>query len=435
MFLLPTQSGRLTARKRPICADAAALASCFDFQRPDDLRRRGNQNQMKAGRADSRQRWRHEEVSANQRDLGTSCGRGNPHAVGRQRTGHAHDHLPDVPCTTWSRAEIIAEVAEESQEFGEWVGVSEVADDTIAQYRAQAQHFARVFEYEASFPLLLETRRLRDRVINRLRGHQHVDQARELYLLAAQVCGLLAWQTGDIGYYRAADTNAWTAWMCAEQIGHDGARAWVRVTQAKLAYWDGRYSESALLANDGLRYQSPDSARVFLALFRARALARIGQPEDARQALAHADAERAGVSAPDLLGGVWELTPGRYHGLAASTRLLLDEPERAVSEAAEALALSATAVAGERHLYAELLVRTDQATAYLRQPDLDAAAEALRPVLELTADMRTEPLLQQLRGLRHMLAVPPFAEAPVARGLQEEIETYDRDALPRQITP
>jgi hypothetical protein len=148
-----------------------------------------------------------------------------------------------------------------------------------------------------------------------------------------------------------------------EQAGHDGARAWVRATQAKLAYWDGRYGESALLAEDGLDYVWTDSARVFLALFRTRALARIGQRHDARQALTRADTERAAVSAQDLLGEVWELTPGRYHGLAASTLLLLDEPEDAASEATEALALGAAAPAGERHLYAELLVRTDQAAA------------------------------------------------------------------------
>lgn len=334
-----------------------------------------------------------------------------------------------------TRDEVIADVAGESQEFGEWVAMSEVANDTIEQYRAQARGLARVFEYEASFSLLLETRRLRDRVTARLRGHQRLDQARDLYLLAAQVCGLLAWQTGDLGNYRAADTHAWTAWMCAEQAGHDGARAWVRATQSKLAYWDGRYGESALLAEDGLRYPAADSARVFLALFRARALARTGQREDSRQALAQADAERAQVTSPDLLGGVWELTPARYHGLAATTYLLLDEPVSGVTEAAQALSLGEAAPAGERHLYAEFLVRTDQAEAFLRQPALDGAADALRPVLDLTADLRTEPLLQQLQRLRRTLALPPFANAPLARGLQEEIESYGRDALPRQIAP
>jgi hypothetical protein len=338
-----------------------------------------------------------------------------------------------APSRRLGREELIAAVAAESLEFGEWAGISEVADATISQYRDQARKLARVFEYEASFPLLLETRRLRDRVTTKLRGHARLDQARDLYLLAAQVCGLLAWETGDLGNYRAADTHAWTAWMCAEQAGHNGARAWVRATQAKLAYWDGRYGESARLAEDGLRYATSDSARVFLALFLARALARAGRREDAGSALAVADAERGRVSEPDLLGGVWELTPGRYHGLAAGVRLLLDDADGAVAEATKSLALGSAAPTGERHLYAELLVRTNQAVAHLRQPDLDGAVTALRPVLDLPPDMRTEPLLQQLHLVRGMLALPAFAAAAPAVSLQEEIEIYDHEALPRQI--
>jgi transcriptional regulator with XRE-family HTH domain len=332
------------------------------------------------------------------------------------------------------RDDLIAVVAEESQEFGEWVGMSEVADATIDQYQAQAQRLARVFEYELSFPLLLETRRLRDRLTDRLRGHQRIDQTKDLYLLAAQVCGLLGWMTGDLGNYRAADTHAWTAWMCAEQADHDGARAWVRATQAKLAYWDGRYIESAQLAEDGLRYGSPDSARAFLALFRARALARTGRRDESRQVLALADTERNRATSADLLGGVWELTPARYHGLVAGTMLLLDEPATAVAEAAEAIALAEATPANQRHLYAELLVRTDQAQAHLQQPDLDGASATLQPVLSLSADTRTEPILQQLHRLRRTLSRPELADVPRARELQDEIETYDREAAVRQIT-
>jgi hypothetical protein len=36
----------------------------------------------------------------------------------------------------------------------------------------------------------------------RLRGRHRLDQAKDLYLLAAQTCGLLAWQTGNLGNYR-----------------------------------------------------------------------------------------------------------------------------------------------------------------------------------------------------------------------------------------
>jgi hypothetical protein len=331
------------------------------------------------------------------------------------------------------RDEVISALAAESQDFGEWIGMSEVADATIEQYTDQVKRLARDFEYAPVLPLMLEARQLRARVAFQLRRHQRLSQARELYLLGAQVCGLLAWMTGDLGNYRAADTHAWTAWMCAEQAGHDGARAWVRATQAKLAYWDRRYDESAELAGDGLDHRCADSAHVFLALFRARALARSGHRRETMHALGQAAAKRDGVRSPDLLGGVWELTPARYHGLAAGIQLLLDEPGQAVTEAAQAITLSEAVPAAERHLYAEMLVRTDQAQAHLRQPDLDGAAAALCPVFELDAGMRTEPIVQQLRQLGQFLALPRFASTPQAQGLRERIDACGRDATLPQL--
>lgn len=324
---------------------------------------------------------------------------------------------------------MIAAMAEESQDLGEWIASSDVADATIEQYAEHVRRLARVFESAMSVPLLLEVRRLRDRIARRLQDHVWLDQARDLYLIAAQVCGLLAWMSGDAGDYRAADKHAWAAWTCAGQAGHDGARAWVRATQAKLAYWDGCFTDSARLAADGLAYASPDSAPVFLALFQARALARTGQHREAARVLGQAADKRETVTAPDLLGGVWELTPSRYHGLRASIRLWMDAPGDAITEAAQAITLSQAIPPGERHLYPELSVRIDQAQAYLQRLELDEAAGTLRPVLNLAADMRIEPLVQQLGRLRACLALPGFAGAPLARSLHDEIHTYQREAV------
>jgi transcriptional regulator with XRE-family HTH domain len=340
-----------------------------------------------------------------------------------------------VPRRRGTREDLVAEVADESAEFGEWAGMSEVADATIEQYETRARRLARDFDFAASpLPLLLETRRLRDRVTARLRGHIRLDQARDLYLLAAQVCGLLAWQTADLGDYRAADTHAWTAWMCAEQAGHDGARAWVRATQSKLAYWDGRYTESAQFAEDGLNYRTADSARVMLALFRARALARTGQREDAGRALNQADIERSGVTAPDLLAGIWSMPPVRYHGIAANTQMLLEAPAQVLADARQVITLTDAAPADERHLWTDAHAHVDSAIAHLQQQELDGAVNALRPVLDLPPDVRNDPVLQHLARFRRLLALPGFADAPLARDTQEEIETYRREALPRQIT-
>jgi hypothetical protein len=221
--------------------------------------------------------------------------------------------------------------------------------------------------------------------------------------------------------------------MCAEQAGHDGARAWVRATQSKLAYWDGRYTESAQFAEDGLNYSTADSARVMLALFRARALARTGQRENAQQALSQADTERSRATAPDLLGGTWSMPPVRYHGIAANTQMLLDAPAQVLADAEQVIALTDAAPADERRIRTSAHARLDSAIAHLQQQELDGAVTVLRPVLDLPADVRNDPVLQHLARFRGLIAAPAFAEAPLARTTQDEIETYRREALPRQI--
>lgn len=361
----------------------------------------------------------------------------HPEHSGYRRAGKGHntaERAEQPALAAMPLDQVMAAIANESLSFGEWVGMSEVADATVERYATQVRQLSRDFEYAPPLPLLLETRRLRDRVASQLRGHQRLDQARDLYLIAAQVCGLLAWMSGDLGSYRAADMHAWAAWMCAEQAGHDGARAWVRATQAKLAYWDGRYSESAQLAEDGLRYECTDTAHAFLALFRARALASAGRRDEAGQALTQAETERERAAGSDLVGGVWGLTPGRYHGVAASVRMLLDKPAQALAEASQAVALSESAPAAERHIYSEMLARIDQAEAHLRLPDLDAASAALRPVLDLHPDSRIDPVTQRLRRLGPVLAAPGIAGSREASELQEEIETYCGEAIPRQLT-
>lgn len=318
----------------------------------------------------------------------------------------------------------LSELAAGSQEFGEWAAASPVADATIELYAAQAARLARGFEHAAPAPLLADARKLRDQVTARLRRHLHLGQARDLYLIAAQICGCMAWMTGDLGDYPAAETHAWAAWVCADQAGHDSARAWVRVTQSKLAYWSGHYRDSAQLAQDGLTYKTSDSGRVFLELFLARARARAGDRGQAAQALRRAATQRERVCGPDLLGGIWGLTPARYHGLVAGARLLLDDPQDALDEAAQAVVLSQAPPQAGQHLFAEMLFRTDLAVAHLRRTDLDGAVNTLAPVLALDAGMRTEPVVQQLGHLQQQLTQRAFSGSPLAKDLHSQIGAY-----------
>jgi hypothetical protein len=110
--------------------------------------------------------------------------RAGPAAPGRDRGNGSHRQEPGdrewpVDAGIWPER-LIAAMAAQSQEFGEWAGMSEVADTTIERYAVQVRQLAKDFEHAPPFPLMLETGRLRDRVVSSLRGHLRPDQAREL---------------------------------------------------------------------------------------------------------------------------------------------------------------------------------------------------------------------------------------------------------------
>jgi tetratricopeptide (TPR) repeat protein len=328
---------------------------------------------------------------------------------------------------------VITAIAEESQDFGEWADTSNVGDTTLEHYATQVRQLARDYIHAQPYPLLLDAKRLRDRVFTKLQGHQRPDQTRDLYVVAAQVCGLLGWMSGDMSFYRAANTHAQTAWVCAEQANHDGARAWVRVTQSKLAYWKARYAESAQLAEDGLRYPSADSGQVMLGLFRARALARTGHEDEAADALARARTglEQAG---PDEVGGLWGVSEARYHSVVVNTHLWRRDPAQVLSEAQQALTLFEAADPNERNYGAEAHTRIDQAHAYLLLGNLEGAQAALRSVLTLPPECRYEPVTQELGHVRQALTQPAFRNAAAAKELQEEIEVYCRESIVNDIS-
>jgi transcriptional regulator with XRE-family HTH domain len=354
---------------------------------------------------------------------------GEPSGYRDARTGYTTAERTEQPQPAADSPDLwMTMIAEESLDFGEWADTSNIGDATLEHYAAQVRQLASDYQHAAPYPLLLETKRLRDRVFGKLQGHQRPGQTRDLYLIAAQVCGLLAWMSGDMGYQRAADSHAWTGWVCAEQANHDGARTWIRATQSKLAYWDDRYLESAQLADDGLRYLSADSGHAMLALLHARALARLGRNEEAGEALAGARTrlEQAG---PDEVGGLWGVSQARYHHLTGSTHLWRQDPGQVLAETRQALELFEVTPAHQRYYGAEVGTRIDEAQAHLLSHDIDGAHASLRPVLTLAPENRNEPLTQHLGHVRRALADPAFRNAALARELQEEIETYSRESI------
>ncbi|MDQ3154127.1 MAG: hypothetical protein M3R63_21230, partial [Actinomycetota bacterium] len=170
------------------------------------------------------------------------------------------------------------------------------------------------------YPMFVELRALRNRAFELLEGRQYPEQSRELYLVAGVLCGVLANASFDLGWLPAAETQARTAFLCAELAGNNALRAWVRGTQSLVAYWDERPRAAVELAADGWRYvPETGTAWVRLAAIEARAHARLRDQRGTENALARAEQAREEVRGPDDPGGMLAF-PSRSRATAPRPR-------------------------------------------------------------------------------------------------------------------
>jgi tetratricopeptide (TPR) repeat protein len=204
----------------------------------------------------------------------------------------------------------------------------------------------------------------------------------------------------DLGYRSQAATHARIAGLCADLADHSALRGWVRATQSKLAYWDGRPRASAQFAEDGLGHDIRDSGRVLLASLAARGWAREGHRDRALRALELAEQERAELDRPDEVGGVWACSEAQQSYLAGTTYLCVGDHEKAVQAADRAVRLYEMSPPQDRFYGAESLALLDSAIAHVLAGDLTGAAERLEPVFSLAPDKRVELICQRSTELQ-----------------------------------
>jgi tetratricopeptide (TPR) repeat protein len=324
--------------------------------------------------------------------------------------------------------EVIMDAAGQSAEFGEWAEGTNVGETTLEQFDDDVRRISRDYLNNPPLPLMLDAIRVRNRVFTLLEGRQHPEQTRHLYLTAGRLCGLLAWMASDVGRHVEADTQARTAWLCAELAGADGLRAWVRAIQSKVAYWDGRLRESAQLARDGLRFGAPDTAHVLLASLGARAWARLGDADEAHAALHTAEEERERAGA-DEVGGLLGFSEAQQSYMAGSAHLWLKEPDQALAAADRAVWLFGVGGQSVRFYGAEMLALVDAAAALTQAGELDGAAERLRPVLELPPEQQLDTFTSRLGELRDGLRRSRYAMSKPAVDMQRQIEEFRSGAL------
>lgn len=255
--------------------------------------------------------------------------------------------------------------AAESARFGQFAEQSNVGPHTLEQFRADLTRIVTTYPNRPVYPTFVELRSLRNRAFELLEGRQYPEQSRELYLVAGVLCGVLANASFDLGWLHAAETQARTAFLCAELAGNNSLRAWVRGTQSLVAYWDERPRAAVELAADGWRYvPETGTAQVRLAAIEARTHARLRDRCATENALTRAEQARNEVRGSDDPGGMLTFPVAKQHFYTATARLWLggqDSYATAERDAAHAVELYAADPPEQRRLGELCLARLDLA--------------------------------------------------------------------------
>ncbi|GLZ16245.1 hypothetical protein Acsp04_64800 [Actinomadura sp. NBRC 104425] len=317
---------------------------------------------------------------------------------------------------------------------------SNVGSETVAQLQEEVARLAAAYPQTPLPELLADLADLQDVAFRLLEGRQRPAHTADLYLVAGVLSGMMAKASHDLGQPHAAMTQARTAYVCADNIGHDGLRAWTAGLRSMIAYWAGRGNEAVRYAQQGaaVAEAARGTASVWLPAQEARCYAVIGDSDRCRDAIERAKEARESVVGDELddFGGIMSFPAPRQEYYAADAKVWLPGEESDAERAAvAAIRAYEDADPADRSFSDEAGAHSDLALARAAQNDVDGAAEALAPVLALPPACRIEGIRASVMRVHRALGSPVLKDAAGVRDLQEKIEAYAATPSPAAWPP
>jgi len=324
--------------------------------------------------------------------------------------------------------------AHESSDHAEQAGQPGIGDVTFEQLRADVTRLSHLSATGEPFAAFLELRRVRDRIYRLLDRRPWPREQTDLYFLLGCLNGLMGVCAHYLGYQDAAEELHRAGWAYANAIDHRPLMARLRCELSSVAYFRGRFADSRDLALSGLEYLSVGPEGSHLHFNHARAAARLGDADDALQAVRDAHEARDDGYRDELLeiGGQFAISEATFYCKAGAALAATAGAEReAAQELERAIGLYDEGPGqGEDHWFAgKPLAGIDLAVVRLRSGALDAAVTALEPTFSLPAAQRISDVTIRLTAARAELAAPIFRGSPQARTLGEQIEEFGRETI------
>src|SRR5215469_1223760 len=349
---------------------------------------------------------------------------------------HRSNHEPGFG-RSWIEQEIMM-TAHESNDHAQNAERRDTGEATLEQLRSDVVRLAHEYMTGQPLPLFFEMRRVRDRMYTALDRKLWPRDQSELYFLLGCVNSLMATAADGLGNSAAAEELARAGLAYALAIDHRPLAAQLRLGLAIIALYANQPLRSIDMATRGIELLSDGPNGAQLRLVQARAAARIGDSETARQAIATATEMRERDYTDELteIGGEFGFSVASQHYYAGSAVAEMPGAEsNAIAELGRAIELYAAGPEpGEHHsLFCKMIARVDLAGAWVRAGQLEAAVSVAGPVLALPFGQRISKLPKKFSTVRSALAAPRYQGSAEAREFDGQIEQFCRDTIAAQL--
>jgi len=276
-------------------------------------------------------------------------------------------------------------------------------------------------------------------VFNLLEGGRVLpSQLRDLNFKAAVLSFLVAKGFNDMESPHQAMTMTRVAASCAKDAEHLGLIALTDGLKSLIAYWADRHTDALHFASQGAETARNlrGTGALWLLGLQARAAAALGDEETVHAANRQAEDRRDHVEPDDLdaLGGLFTYAPEKQLYYAVEAEALLGHGDERLVRQAELAVQGFSNPDSPNWAFGDLAgSQCDLALVRLYDGDVDGAAEAIRPVLDLPVSHRNNGIVVSAVRVRQALMGGPIGTAVVAGDLRAEIEAFSavRQALPR----
>ncbi|MFE2844340.1 hypothetical protein ACFXKS_12380 [Streptomyces scopuliridis] len=269
-------------------------------------------------------------------------------------------------------------------------------------------------------------------------GRARPSQTRDLHFMATVLSFLMAKGSHDMGDARTAMMQARAAGFCARQSEHAGLVALVDGLQSFISYWANRPEDALHYARKGMHESATlrGTVSVWLSGLEARAAALLGDEQTVRSANERAETLREQVVLDDLdsLGGLFTYPEAKQSYYTVESAVLLGRGDAQLAAQAEETVRRFTNREDPGWAFGDQAgSQCNLALVRLFADDLDGAAEAIRPVLDLAPSHRNNGIVVSAERVRDALVRSASRDATVARDLSTEIAMFQpvRPALLR----